>query len=144
MNENFDLLFYLIERAIKSPYSWDVYNLFRYTTQKERASMQKEMTVLLDKYKARNPSSFDFTIEDPEFEQLFLKKLKVLYPPTVCGTYDDDFHDPEFFLALAKRRAQERISPLSDHFSEEEQASFRVHVDAINDLFPNIKRQKTE
>ena len=133
---------YLVQRALVSPYTDDVRDLFANTTVSERDLIRGEMRELQAKYHKSYPDFFKFALDDPDFDTLFKHDVRKITAGHWCGTDHGEDHVPEYYLARAKRAAQKVIECLPSTFSENQLVSRQIHIDAINDLFPSNANAK--
>ena len=138
MDKDFDIVSYLAKRALESSSHDDTNLLFDETTFEERSIIKDAMSALHQKYQVLYPLDFDFTIDNDDFDSLFIEGLEKVTQPVWCGVYQGRRHVPEYYLTIAKRAAQNIVSRMCDL----DYKDYQVQIDAIDHLFPNTKRHK--
>ena len=139
MDTNFQLVPYLIQRSLESPYTVEASDLFSHTTASERALFRDKMFELQLRYQRSHPTLFQFERDDPDYDSRFQEDMRTITAGVWRGLFRVGLPVPEYCLQIAKREAQTEVEKLKAACSESQIASYQIHIDAINDLLTTNK-----
>jgi hypothetical protein len=135
-DDDFSLASYLVQRALQTLDSRDAMMIYEFVTEEERQLIRHDLHALQKAFMEKHPTLFRFSIDHEDYDDLLLDDLEQIPEDTLPLAP----HDPRFYLALAKQKAQSRLKYCQ--VPESKRQSYQGYVDDFDSLFPNSKRQK--